>query len=46
MKQFIFTIENQNFGFFQNGLSKKWAKKIRHHEKKSIFKLQILFYNF
>ena len=26
MKKNIFTIENRNFGFFQNGLSKKWAK--------------------
>ena len=46
MKKIIFTIENRNFGFFQNGLSEKWAKKWRHHEKKSIFELQILFYNF
>ena len=26
MIKIIFTIENQNFGFFQNGLSEKWAK--------------------
>ena len=46
IKKIIFTIENRNFGFFQNGLSEKWAKKWRHYEKKSIFELQILFYNF
>ena len=37
MKIFIFTIENRNLGFFQNGLSEKWAKKLRHREKKIDF---------
>ena len=46
MKKIIFTVENQNFDFFTNGLSEKSGKKWRHHEKKSIFELQILFYNF
>ena len=42
----IFTIENINFYFFQNGLSEKWAKKLRHHEKNRFLNYKFCFTNF
>ena len=43
MKKIIFTMEIRNFGFFQNGLSEKWAKKWCHHEKNRFFNYKFCF---